>query len=179
MHLNRLSTAALMRLTILASLNLLLGRFVGDDWLLHPVFFLSLVTLNLGLYALMVYSGTLNKTLIAMMAVGLAGVLGVIACQSLRVWEFTFLGSFRPLARRIEEVTRGVIELFPDAGFTPPSRQFWGWHGVEVAYIVVDAIGLAAILAAGGLASALQTRLRHRETATTSPPLDAGAASPL
>jgi hypothetical protein len=29
MHLNKLSTAALMRLSVLASLNLLLGRFVG------------------------------------------------------------------------------------------------------------------------------------------------------
>ena len=41
MHLNKLSTAALMRMTILASLNLLLGRFVGYGWLLHPVLFLS------------------------------------------------------------------------------------------------------------------------------------------
>jgi hypothetical protein len=30
MHLNKLSTAALMRLSLLASANLLLGRVVGD-----------------------------------------------------------------------------------------------------------------------------------------------------
>ncbi len=77
---NKLSTAALMRLTILASLNLLMGRVVGDwETVLHPLFFLSILTIDLGLYALMVYSGTLNKTLIGMMLGGLVAVLGVIA----------------------------------------------------------------------------------------------------
>ena len=42
------------------------------------MFFLTIVTLNLGLYAVMVYSGIVNKTLIAMMLAGLAGVLAVI-----------------------------------------------------------------------------------------------------
>ena len=77
---NKLSTAALMRLTILASLNLLLGRLLaGWAFALHPLFFLTIVTLDLGLYSLMVYSGALNKTLIAMMLAGLAGVLAVVA----------------------------------------------------------------------------------------------------
>ena len=46
---NKLSTAALMRLTILASLNLLMGRLVARlDILLHPWLFLSIITLNPG-----------------------------------------------------------------------------------------------------------------------------------
>src|SRR3954453_21254624 len=76
---NKLSTAALMRLTVLASLNLIMLRLVGRwDILLHPWFFLSMVTLDLGLYSVMVYSGTLNKTLIGMMLGGLAATLGTL-----------------------------------------------------------------------------------------------------
>ncbi len=78
MHLNELSTAALMRRTILASLNLIMGRLVGS-WvtLLHPLFFLSMVTIDLGLYALMVHSGTLNKTVI-----GGCGVMITSSCSA-------------------------------------------------------------------------------------------------
>src|SRR5436305_1661787 len=77
---NKLTTAALMRLSILAALNLVLGRVVGRwDILLHPWFFLTIVTLNLGLYAIMVYTGSLNTTLIGMMLGGLAATLGTLA----------------------------------------------------------------------------------------------------
>ena len=76
---NKLSTAALMRLTVLASLNLIMLRLVGRwEILLHPWFFLSMVTLDLGLYSVMVYSGALNKTLIGMMLGGLAATLGTL-----------------------------------------------------------------------------------------------------
>ena len=76
---NKLSTAALMRLTVLTSLNLTMLRLVGQlDILLHPWFFLSMVTLDLGLYSVMVHSGTLNKTLIGIMLGGLAATLGTL-----------------------------------------------------------------------------------------------------
>src|SRR5262245_9668466 len=162
MHLNKLSTGALMRLTILASLNLLVGRFVGYWWLLHPMSFLILVTLDLGLYALMVYTGTLNKTLIAMMLGGLAGVLAVIAYNNVHAPHF-FVGSFGSLAEWIEEFTSEVIGLFPNAGFTPPPKQFWGAYGTEIAHIVVDAMGLGMIVASGLVARVLQARWRRRE----------------
>ena len=91
---NKLSIAALMRLTILASLNLVMGRVVGDwQTVLHPLFFLSILTIDLGLYALMVYSGTLNKTLIGMMLGGLAAVLGVIAFAGFGPSAFVSYGS--------------------------------------------------------------------------------------
>jgi hypothetical protein len=76
---NKLSTAALMRLTVLASLNVIMLRLVRRwDILLHPWFFLSMVALDLGLYSVMVYSGTLNRTLIGMMLGGLAATLGTL-----------------------------------------------------------------------------------------------------
>src|SRR5207237_9901066 len=102
---NKLSTAALMRLTILASLNLLLDRLVGRwDILLHPWFFLSIVTLNLGLYAVMVYSGTLNTTLIGMMLGGLAATLGTIAFAGMDATAFMFGGPFAQLGRWVESL---------------------------------------------------------------------------
>ncbi len=179
MHLNRLSTAALMRLSILASLNLLLGRFVGYWWLLHPLFFLILVTLNLGLYSLMVYTGTLNKTLIAMMLAGLAGVLMVIAYSRAHASYFTSSVPFHRLAERIEDLTNEIIVMFPKAGFRVPPKPFWRAYGTEVAYAVVDVMGLVVILASGQLARVLQGRLGRRERPAPPPHLDAGAASPL
>jgi hypothetical protein len=179
MHLNKLSTAALMRLSLLASLNLLLGRFVSYWWLLHPLFFLIVVTLDLGLYALMVYTGTLNKTLITMMLAGLASVLIVIAFSRAHTSFFASEFPFQKLAERIEDLTNETIRKFPKAGFRAPPKQFWWAHGVEVAYAVVDGIGLAVILASGLMARVLQTRWAHRHSPAPSHPLDSAAASPL
>src|SRR5437870_4756713 len=97
---NKLSTAALMRLTILASLNLLLVRLVGSlQVLLHPWFFLIVVTLNLGLYAVMVYSGSLNTTLIGMMLGGLAATLGTLAFAGMDATAFMYGSPFAQLGR--------------------------------------------------------------------------------
>jgi hypothetical protein len=176
---NKLTIAALMRLSILASLNLLLGRFVGYWWLLHPLFFLILVTLDLGLYALMVYTGTLNKTLIAMMLAGLAGVLIVIAYSKAHTSFFASDFPFHKLAGRIEDLSNETIRMFPKAGFQAPPKQFWWAHGIEVAYVIVDVMGLVVIFASGLLARVLLARSGHRDNPTSLPPLDSGAASPL
>lgn len=176
MHLNKLSTAALMRLCFLVSLNLLMVRFVGYwSWLLDPLDFLIVVTLDLGLYALMVYTGTLNKALIAMMLAGLGGVLIVIAFSDAHTSFFT---PSHKLAEWIEDLTNETIKMFPEAGFQAPPSSFWSFHGVEVAYVVVDAMGLGAILASGLLARVLQARSRRRDT-PVAPSLDSAAASPL
>src|SRR5262249_53832236 len=105
MHLNKLSTAALMRLTILASLNLIMVRLVGD-WvtILPPLFFLMIVTLDLGLYGLMVYSGTLNQTLIGMMLAGLAGVLLVIAFGGIGPDTFGTVGPWADVTRLVDSL---------------------------------------------------------------------------
>ena len=59
---NKLSTAALMRLTVLASLDVIMLRLVAQwDVLLHPWFFLSIVTLDLGLYSVIVFAAPLNR----------------------------------------------------------------------------------------------------------------------
>jgi hypothetical protein len=179
MHLNKLSTAALMRLSLLVSLNLLLGRFVGYWWLLHPLFFLIVVTLNLGLYALMVYTGTLNKTLIAMMLAGLAGVLIVIAYSRAHTSFFASDVPFDNLAERIEGLTNETIRMLPKAGFQAPPKRFWSAHGTEVAYLVVDLMGLVVILASGLMARVLQARSAHRDSPASPRPLDSAATSPL
>jgi hypothetical protein len=179
MHLNKLSTAALMRLSLLVSLNLLLGRFVGYWWLFHPLFFLIVVTLNLGLYALMVYTGTLNKTLIAMMLAGLAGVLIVIAYGRAHTSFFASDVPFDNLAERIEGLTNETIRMLPKAGFQAPPKRFWSAHGTEVAYLVVDLMGLVVILASGLMARVLQARSAHRDGPASPRPLDSAATSPL
>jgi hypothetical protein len=163
MHLNKLSTAALMRLSILASFNLLLGRFVGYWSLFHPLFFLIVVTLDLGLYAVMVYSGTLNRTLIAMMLAGLGGVLLVVAYGGSDASAFVYGGPYRGLAEWAEQMVNAATRIFPKAGFRPPPKQFWWIHGTEVAHVIVDAMGLAAIIASGFLARVLQSSSTRSE----------------
>jgi hypothetical protein len=167
-----------MRLSLLASLNLLLGRFVGYDFVLHPLFFLIIVTINLGLYALMVYSGTLNKTLIAMMVGGLAGVLAVIAYGGLGASAFAYGGPYSELGYHLQGFINEAIKRFPKANFQAPSNQFWWAYHTEVAYTLVDVMGFGLILASGVLARFLQGRARCRHT-PESPPIDSGAASPL
>jgi hypothetical protein len=210
MHLNKLSTSALMRLTILASLDLIVVRAVGN-WmtLLHPVFFLSLVTLNLGLYAVMVYAGIINKKLITMMLTGLVSVLVIIAVAGTDASTFDERGPYGQLAMWIEEQvnkamgnaptgpvaqtstrrrpppgrfvgkTRNVIILPPPAPPTPPPKVFRFQHRLQVGYSVLDAIGLSAILAVGPLARAWHVNKNSRASPTPPPPLDAAAATPL
>jgi hypothetical protein len=132
---NKLSTAALMRLTVLASLNLIMLRLVGRwDILLHPWFFLSMVTLDLGLYSVMVYSGTLNKTLIGMMLGGLAATLGTLVYTGMGASAF------------------GVFCISPRKGIfqTLPSRdRRCGRHFAAVAHCGTD-LDLTGIIPALG-----------------------------
>jgi hypothetical protein len=183
MHLNKLSTAALMRLTVLASLNLIMGRLVGS-WmiLLHPLFFLTMVTLDLGLYALMVYSGTLNKTLIGMMLAGLAGVLLVIALAGADREAIGPGGPWADVTRWVDTLTLGVKQfLSPDANGVAPFWSRWRRydHVLLFGYFVGDVLGLILIAAGGLLARALQAGSGRRDNPAPPPPLDAGAASPL
>lgn len=180
MHLNKLSTSALMRLTILASLDLLMVRTL-DDWLmLHPIFFLILVTLNLGLYAVMVYCGTLSKTLIARMLAGLAGVLAVIALAGANVSSFSpYSGRHRQIAESIERLLNVVIDRLSVTGLRMSSKQFWWENGVLIAYLAIDAVGLGMILATCLLARALHAASVRRDSPATPRPLDFGSASPL
>src|SRR5262245_4566350 len=122
---NKLSTAALMRLTILASLNLLLLRLVGKiEILFHPWFYLSIITLNLGLYATMVYSGSLNMGLVGMMVGGLIGTLASIAYAGMDATAFMYGGRFGELGSRIESYVEYVLELsFPDADLSRLLRR--------------------------------------------------------
>jgi hypothetical protein len=137
------------------------------------------VTLDLGLYALIVYTGTLNKTLITMMLAGLASVLIVIAYSRAHTSFFASDFPFRKLAERIEDLTNGTTRMFPKAGFRAPPKQFWWEHGIEVAYMVVDVIGLVVIIVSGLMARVLWTRSAHRDRLASSLPLDSAAASPL
>jgi len=177
---NKLSTAALMRLTILASLNLLLVRIVGRwDILLHPWFFLSIVTLNLGLYAVMVYSGTLNTTLVGMMLGGLAATLGTIAYAGMGPTAFMYGGPFGELGRLVESLLNHALEALPATVYQggPLGRRYNWWP--LLGYLVVDVFGLIAIVAGGWLARRLRPKLGRRNASTAPPPLDTGTATAL
>jgi hypothetical protein len=166
---NKLSTAALMRLTILASMNLIMGRVVGG-WLimLHPLFFLTVLTIDLGLYALMVYSGTLNKTLIAMMLAGLAGVLAVIGYGGAEAPAFMYGGPFRDVGRYLGNKINEVLAMLPPTAYQRPPLRLAGDRLTLLAYLLVDIVGLAVIVAVGWVARALQAREGRR--ATPAPP---------
>jgi hypothetical protein len=157
---NKLSIAALMRLTILASMNLIMGRVVGNwENMLHPLFFLSILTIDLGLYALMVYSGTLNKTLIGMMLGGLAGVLGLVA------WHPASFGYDSPLwevSHRVESLIDAVIRRLSSTPPPVPFRFPWQW-ATAAGYIAVDLAGLVLIAAGGITARVLQARSPGRD----------------
>ena len=166
---NKLSTAALMRLTILASLNLVMGRVVGDwQTVLHPLFFLSILTIDLGLYALMVYSGTLNKTLIGMMLGGLAGVFGVIALAGSDPMAFGYGSPMEGVTRAIESLIDRTVWAFSSTPSRPPFRFDWDLR-LAVAYIVSDLAGLILIAVGGMTARVLQARSERRSTPSPPP----------
>ncbi len=183
---NKLSTAAMMRLTILASLNLLLYRLLGGrDFVLHPFVFLNIVTLNLGLYAVMVYSGTLNKTLIGMMLGGLTATLAILKYTGMDASGFGDAGLYYwgPFGRvglfLVESAINPALEALPAQIYAsgplkvPVDWLYWLGYGVS------DALGLIAIAACGGAARILQASSRRRETPEAPLPLDDRAATPL
>ena len=165
---NKLSTAALMRLTVLASLNLIMLRLVGQwEILLHPWFFLSMVTLDLGLYSVMVYTGTLNKTLIGMMLGGLAATLGTLV--------YTGMGASAlegPLFRLGDFVMESAVN---PALLALPQRIYAGGplgplHYWLLGSSLIDALGLVAIATGGVLARLLQAKFPGRGSPPTASP---------
>jgi hypothetical protein len=163
---NKLSTAALMRLTVLASLNLIMFRLVGQwDILLHPWFFLSMVTLDLGLYAVMVYSSTRNKTLIGMMLGGLAATLGTLVYTGMGASAFASGG---PLVRLGDFVMESAVN---PALLALPQHTYAG-RPLRLRYdqlsllgnCLIDALGLVAIVTGGVLARILQARFPGRDS---------------
>ncbi len=177
---NQLSTAALMRLTILASLNLLMGRLVGRwDILLHPWFFLSIVTVNLGLYAVMVYSGTLNKTLIGMMLGGLAATLGILVYTGMGASAFAYGGPFGRLSYvLVESAINPALKALPPQVYARGPINPYQWQPL-LGYVAIDGLGLIAIVTCGRLARIREANSRRRDTSAAPPPLDGGAASPM
>jgi hypothetical protein len=167
---NKLSTAALMRLTILVSLNLLLGRLVGRwDVLLHPWFFLIVVTLNLGLYAIMVYTGTLNKTLIGMMLGGLVATLGILAFTGMDARAFMYGGPFRPIGREVQSLINLVLESLPARIYAGGPLVLWNDGLSLIGYGVADAFGLIPIAVGGWIARRLNAETRSPAPPTAPP----------
>ena len=153
---NKLSTAALMMLTVLVSLNLIMLRLVGQwDILLHPWFFLSMVTVDLGLYSVMVYSGALNKTLIGMMLGGLAATLGTLVYTGMGASAFANSG---PLVRLGDFVMESAVN--PALAALPQHIYAGGpLHQLSLlGNFLIDALGLVAIVTGGVLARLLQAR---------------------
>jgi hypothetical protein len=167
---NKLSTAALMRLTILASLNLLMGRLVGGwDILLHPWFFLAIVTLNLGLYAVMVYTGSLNTTLVGMMVGGLAATLGTIALVGMDAAAFLYGGPFQEIGELVVSLLNRALEAMPaQAELGGPLRIPYDWI-LLIGYLVFDVAGLIVIIAGGWFARRQRSRIRQQDAAPAGP----------
>jgi hypothetical protein len=167
---NKLSTAALMRLVILTSLNLLLVRIVGGwNLLVHPWFFLTIVTVNLGLYAIMVYSGTLNTTLIGMMLGGLAATLGTLTYFGMDASVFMHGGPYRQVGRLVESHLNRLLEVLPDRVHQGAPLALGQARMLLISYLVIDMFGLIAILTGGWLARRLPSRRKRRDTATAPP----------
>jgi hypothetical protein len=169
---NKLSTGALMRLTILASLNLLLGRAVdGWDILLHPWFFLSVVTLNLGLYAVMVYTGTLNIALIGMMLGGLLATVGTLIYAGMDAGAFLDGSPFEEIGSVVKSLLDQGLKM-SSVPSGPPGRSVLRSDQLALAgYLVVDVMGVIAIALGGLLGRHLGRRLQRRnlEAASHSP----------
>lgn len=168
---NKLSTAALMRLTVLASVNLILLRLV-DDWtlLLHPWFFLSMVTMDLGLYAVMVYSGTLNKTLIGMMLGGLAATLGTLAYTGMGAPAIANGGPLFGLGDFVmESVVNPWLLALPQSIYAGGALELEHDELSLLGNSVIDGLGLVAIVTSGILARLLQKRFPGRGSPPPSP----------
>jgi hypothetical protein len=165
MHLwNKLSTAALMRLTVLASLNLIMLRLVEQwDILLHPLFFLSLITLDLGLYSITVYSGTLNKTLIGMMLGGLAVTLGTLVYTGMGASAMAN-GLFRLGRFVMESAVNPALLALPQRIYTGGPLRLWHDQESLLGNSLIDALGLVAIVTGGVLARLLQARFPGRDS---------------
>jgi hypothetical protein len=168
---NKLSTAALMRLTVLASLNVIMLRLVGQwEILLHPWFFLSMVTLDLGLYSVMVYSGTLNKTLIGMMLGGLAATLGTLVYTGMGA---SAIANGGPLVRLgdfvVESVINPALMELPQRLYAGGPLRLW-YHKSLLGNSLIDALGLVAIVTGGVLARVLQARFVGRDSPPTVSP---------
>ncbi len=171
MHLNRLSTSAMMRLSVLAALNLILIRqFDREVVLLHPVVILSAVTIDLGLYALMVYSGTFNRTLIAMMIAGLTSVLAAIAFGGLGPSSFAHGNPHEGLARIAEALIDRSLRLWAIVRGDRLSTRFaFAWEErSKVGYLIADVIGGGAIGIAGLLTRRTRPKSRTPEAAQAS-----------
>jgi hypothetical protein len=167
---NKLSTGALMRLVILTSFNLLLTRLVdGWDRLLHPWFFLIVVTLNLGLYAVMVYSGTLNKTLIGMMLGGLAATLGTLAYTGMTASAFMYDARVMGIGRWVEWLVNLVLVALPASVYPGGTVRFGSEWLIVASYLVCDAAGLFLIVAGGWLGRRWQARITRRGASMSAP----------
>ena len=162
---NKLSTAALMRLTVLASLNLIMLRLVGQwDILVHPWFFLSMVTLDLGLYSVMVYSGTLNKTLIGMMLGGLTATLGTLVYTGMGPSAFAYGGPIRLGDFVMESAVNPALLALPERAYTGGPLRLWYYQLSLLGNSLIDALGLVAIVTGGVLARFLQVRFPGRDS---------------
>ncbi len=168
---NKLSTAALMRLTVLASLILIMLRLVGQwDILVHPWFFLSMVTLDLGLYSVMVYSGTLNKTLIGMMLGGLAATLGTLVYTGMGPSAFAYGGPIRLGDFVMESALNPALLALPERIYAGGPLRLRYDQSSLLGNCLIDALGLVAIAAGGVLARILQARFPGRDSPPTASP---------
>jgi hypothetical protein len=196
-----LSTGALMRLMVLIALELVLFQGVWPIVWVPPIT-MMIVTLNLGLYLVVIRPRHLNTAAVGMMIAGLVAVLLVAAYSAVQFWV------------RWPPGTAGAGVWFPRPGFP---RRGWFSQSISVGFIgrllldalapflseppntqsavelvvlavsrwvpfmesvLLDLAGLVVILVGGRLGR--RWREREQRGGPARPvPLDGGAATPL
>jgi hypothetical protein len=133
-----LSTRELLRLVVLAALNLLLFR--GIWWILmwSPVALVAVIV-NLGLVCTWVRPRTLNRAILASMGAGLAVILGSLA--------YLADASFRA------RLAGWILQALPDRLYYALPDTLRTASGIQLLdFAILDAIGIGAMLVAGWLA---------------------------
>jgi len=118
----------------------------------------------------MVYSGTLNTTLIGMMLGGLAATLGTIAYAGMDPSAFLYGGPFGRIGGWIESLlVPGLryLQILPSPSRRGRPSGLTYAEVVLIGYLVVDLAGLTLIFAGGSSARRLRARMERRHTATT------------
>jgi hypothetical protein len=115
----------------------------------------------------MVYTGTLNKTLIGMMLGGLAATLGALVYTGMGASAFAYGGSLRLGDFVMQSAVNPALMELPQGIYAGgPLRLRYDQLSL-LGNCLMDALGLLAIVTGGALARLLQTRFLGWESLST------------
>jgi hypothetical protein len=146
-----ISTRELLRLVVLAALNLLLFRSIW--WILMwPPVALCAVIVNLGLACIWVRPRSLNRAILAAMGAGLVAVV----CSLAYLAEMKFRAG----------IAGAILQSLPESLYKALPDALRSASGIQVFdFAILDAIGIAAMVVSGWLAWP-RTRVRRVSSAS-------------